>query len=388
MTSENCIAIQEKYDKITSNINTIYNIFLDFYGEERVDLQIVTLEKCIFKFEDRENVTYSDLINFFNDQFNCIIVHFPEVKIENEDGASVNVKDLWVKIPLIVARQNISDSEANDYIALMQTSFSITRSTYPLSHLRSDYMHSHCPGVPWQPHTSFLPCCLGNGPIKNTVATLCSSYDENIWSLFVYELSLYVKTESLRGGPYRYLSRISSLKEQYAPNRNCSQYKLLHVLYNERHQRLISDFVEYLLKNKTIPFHYNFRYMISLSYFDFTIFLSKNFIEWFNNPNNRWNKAYNATTIMSVLVKCKIVNNQILYLSRNATSSIMPDSDIYDKMDGKTLFYFKDKPINVTIEEDEEDETDHSCRLLQSNIVDVIFTKIFNFVNTNYGTKQ
>ena len=52
-------------------IKQVYDIFNDFFGEERVDLQDTN-----------------------------IIVHFPKVTVTNEYNRSVDITHLWVKVPL------------------------------------------------------------------------------------------------------------------------------------------------------------------------------------------------------------------------------------------------------------------------------------------------
>lgn len=154
----------------------VTEIFNDFYGEERVDLQPISLEEFVAKLNNynmyeitngyslfevnsymknhydgelirlyRSIADESTLIDseeifdkfapymkvfignkFFNEI--PIIVHFPHVTITNEHDDSVEVDNLWAQVPISW------EGEGKGW-------FKMNRSEYDLVHMQSDYMH-------------------------------------------------------------------------------------------------------------------------------------------------------------------------------------------------------------------------------------------------------
>lgn len=223
--------------QIPENINKVYKVFQDFFGEEFVDIQ--------------KNTWY------------YILVYYPEVYIKNECDTKHLLKDLFVKVKL-------QDN------GKLKEQFTITRATFSKDEIRANYLHSHVNGIP-ERLKDFQLSCLGRGPIYNTINTLMTdSYDEEMWKLFCLELDRYIKTESLKGIPYKKISNIGNLEY----NVLCSYAD--QNIENEAINYFIKKFIEYIINNQKINFNYTIsnKYNIAFSDYKFHILLSELYIEY------------------------------------------------------------------------------------------------------------
>lgn len=399
MTSDELTLLQNIYDKTTEQAFAISRIFLDYYGEERTELYITGFDEVLNHFRNVE-ISYTSMVDYIKKAH--MIIRFPEVRIENEYGMHIDVEDLWVKVPLYIDKVNYNREYSDDNIRwLLDTSFRMTRSKYNLSHLKVDYMHSHCPGVQWDASLDqWMKCCLGTGPIKNTCATLCSDYDPDIWQLFCIELEKYVETESLAGGPYR---RMSSIIEKYEKSKNWEENRFGYsTIFTGREApdnktfNMFKDFMLYYLKHFNIPMCFKMHsFSIGESYFKFRTHMSRCFIEWFNDETNPWNRAVS----ISNLIENKIISgpfvideNAIFSLRKRTPTSVnFSDNRIYEKMDNRLLFTFKGKKIRVSIYNDTiDDETENNvCYLINNQLTDFVATTLIQFLNMKYhGNKD
>ena len=388
MTSEEILRANNVYDKILSGPLEIYNTFIEYFGEDLVDMIYPSFSKII------ENYNVSDMseseifetiipdLKAFN-----IIIRFPKVKIENEKGMFINVKDIWVKVPIIITGDSIDNIEC-----LMSNAFTMTRSVYKKLHIKADYMHSHCPGLPLTDGTVWKKCCLGNGPIKRTVATLCSSFDMDIWKLFCIEIEKYVSTESLTGGPYRYMSSMDNNGYQKS-----LEQQLNNILYtdnftnfgdnneeNNKLKKMTIDFLRYFVTNNSVPISFsNLSYCLGEDFFNFYTSISKEFIKWYNDKNNPWNTELSFSLMIQrgYLIHC-VINNNIIYKLR-LSNSYLSEETLISKFQNKPMFKFKDKTIYSSIDED-CDKDDNSCYLLDSFLVNFIITQILKFIKIKF----
>lgn len=168
--------VETLYRELLELPRAVTEIFNDFYGEERVDLQPISLEDFIIELNEypmydlighnmsnlanssyaRNNRNEDDLENFRNliwepvtgsvaifDKFAPymkefignkwfinipIIVHFPHVTIRNEYDRTVEVDNLWAKVPITW------EGKGKGW-------FKMNRSEYDVVHMQSDYMH-------------------------------------------------------------------------------------------------------------------------------------------------------------------------------------------------------------------------------------------------------
>ena len=124
-----------------------------------------------------------------------LLVHFPKVKITNENDNSVDITHLFVKVDI-------------SYEGKLRWNFGLNRSEYSLLHISNNYMHSHVEKIPFGDFTDFQSPCLGSGPIRTTTESLVVDYNKDLWALFCVELAKYVTVESLAGSPWHHLENL------------------------------------------------------------------------------------------------------------------------------------------------------------------------------------
>ena len=106
------------------------------------------------------NITQNTIDFIGTHKFNSmyILVHFPQVRVTNEHDRFVDITNLWAKVCIC---SNGS----------MRGNFSLNRSSYPLLHFNSGYMHSHVSGIPKDDFTMFQVPCFGSGPVRDTMTS-------------------------------------------------------------------------------------------------------------------------------------------------------------------------------------------------------------------------
>lgn len=424
MSEEITKKVQEIYDSLMYFPHKVLDIFNDFFGEDRVDLQgFITFEEFIsvleqhklswffpkktsvyntagFKalpkegkdmvvtlldngaldvpvFSDNAVATYmlplmTTTIATYMAREGCILVHFPNVRVTNENDRFVDISHLWVKVGVKSSGAGIGF-------------FTMNRSEYQLTHMQADYMHSHVPGIPFGNFTQFKSPCLGSGPIKNTLTTLAIGYDEAMWQLFCLELDKYVRVESISGVPHRYLEKIGN-KAGMISGTNTFTMQGPHIQYTTRFtQDNMKDFVAYLIKKGKLKFNFiNGNYGLAMSYIDYMILISNEFIEWYNHRFNQHivTSSYAQLIISGVLRECIIDNGNIFYLTDTAASS-----RDYSSYEGKRVCMFKGKPVTIHIIDDNRGPENKSV-LIDSKIAETIAKAILETINYKYGRKE
>ena len=235
--------LKKEYENLIRKPNEILSIFSDFYGEDKVDLQgLPSLEEFISHATVNMNVPLwldnnghnfsSTQRRLLADKFNnslstvgkdysfnnpdimsdfyrsyiltmistkfsnmFILIYFPTVTVTNEYDKSVEIQKLFAKVEI-------------DVKGLLKSGITFNRGEYPLSQLLNKYMHSHIQDIEYSNLNRFKDSCLGSGPIRDTISTLCVDYDPLRWQLFALELSKYVQVESIAGTPYKRLENI------------------------------------------------------------------------------------------------------------------------------------------------------------------------------------
>lgn len=328
----------------------VYEIFKDFFGENLVDLQ--GFPDLVPDSPALGESSYSGYI----------IVRFPHVTVTNEHDRSVDIKEVYVKLKI-------------DYTGSLIGKFQLSRAHFPISHIRSNYAHSHISGVP-SLDTPFLNPCLGSGPINNTINSLNVDFDEDLWNLFCLELQKYVSTESISGVPYRYLEHIGV--DRYSSY--VSTYSIYYAGSLPRHYnstlytRFLREVPFYSLKFK----YHNNEWQLAMSYTKYIVLISNLFIQWFNNLPKEERESYRAR-IQNFISEYKICNNKI-YTTSNTTSN-------YSNIEGLQICTFKGEPVKVVVER-EANAVENTVLLIIPQIANKILTDILNLVNWKYGNND
>lgn len=370
--------VTDLYNELLKYHFIVENIFTDYYGADNVELQVVKLGSVLRACDDSANIR--DVFDSVGSNSH-ILVKFPEVTITNENGASVDVKELWVKVPLLLTLNNGVPN------CLLENAFKISRSHFLMSHVLSDYMHSHCQGVPFiNGNSSFIGCCLGSGPIRRTISSLCAEYNEDLWNLFCFELDSYVHTESLSGGPWRYITSIS--RHSLAVDSSYDNYlTVLDFNFGIIVNSMIKDFIPYFVKSTKFPFNFsNGSYSLAMSPLDFTLLVSNKFIQWYNLDSNPYRAQYSVNYLKGqrAITEVVIINNRVNKIRRSNTSVSIESAE---RLRGKNLFRFKGQPVNITIEDDAIDSTTIT-HVLNIYIIGFISTFLVQTFNYSYGSSK
>lgn len=322
-------------------ISLVHNIFVDFFGEENVDLQGQT-----------------------------IIVHFPKVTVTNENDRSVDITHLWVKVKLSLD-------------GTIEGTFQMMRSELTADQYASGYSHSHIPSRNSGNFYKWADPCLGDGPIRTTIASLSTGFSEDVWNLFCLELSKYVTVESLRGVPYMYLEKIG----QVSSTTEEIKFPLQPVTspdFGSEYNEVIAAFIPAVLEKK--PFRFNFAngsFGIAMSERDIFITLSNLFIEWYNSLPRDLQISRERLFADDIISKGKLIGNKMYYTCRMTSNN----SSSYGSMIGRSLFRFKNTTIKFNIVDPastEEDDPNLSI-FLSTTIVGLIIDRILRTINNKYG---
>ena len=368
--------IRNKYLTPTESINTVYDIFKDFFNEVRVDLQVnKEFKDCLeYLFEARDEDNLNEIFNYdLNSTLNTvkfkriyieippffIFVHFPDVTITNEHNDSINIKDLYARIPIY-------------WNGTLNCRFEMIVTTYTRTLFNAGYCHSHLHHL-YGNKPRFDTPCLGTGPLVETCNVLTSNFTEDNWRLFCVELSRYVTVESLLGTPYFRMTSISDKRS----NKLINIHKVSNYIWD--HKELLIETIHNLVSKKLLNFKYvNGEYNFANSEAELIRIISNEFIAIYNDKFNK--KEVNETLLQlvnrSFVIKVKYYNDNYYYTGR-ITNKIPSDA---------VLFTFKGKEIKTIITDDITNIKE--TFILNPDKISYIATKLLEFININYGKEQ
>lgn len=403
--------IEELYSLLMDKPNQVLAIFNDFFGEDRVDMQgFMSVDELkswlsvtpISNYASRRSLdmsmedynTYSsqsltdlrgevldlvldqlcswEIVDYIGDiKFSSgfILVHFPHVRITNEYNRFVDINHLYAKVRVL------HNGSMNGY-------FSLNRAEYTYLHISSEYMHSHVSNIPTSDFTKFQTPCTGTGPINDTILNLSNEFDSDIWRLFCLELSKYVEVESIAGTPYHRLENLGTSNMGAGE----SVFRVVNQLrYEDSIKRMIKEFVPYFIKQGKLKFNYaNGSYSIGMSFTEYILIISNEFIDWYNKKfnNKEWKYTFSTLKRSDVLEEGIIANNKIYYenSSRNVNSCAA--------YNGKRMCTFKGKDVLINIVDINEVKEYNKSIILNTNIALYILSKILRVINYRYGKAE
>lgn len=354
MSMENIInKIKEKNNETSKKLEDLKEILNDYFGKENVEISLNTDDKddgCLYN----------------------ILIHFPEVKVTNENDKSILLNHLWVKIKLTAVLTIIG-------------TFTINKSEYQLSHFMHKYMFSHVHRIDYARLKEFKVPCLGTGPIKNTIASLQLEYTHSLWQLFCVELDKYIHTESESGVPYIYLTDVTGersysilyIRDKVSP----TNYKF-NAVKNYFMSPLYKDFIKDFISSNKLKFNFtNGNYGIAMSYVDLVLIISNHFIGWYNkNKSKVISKEYLYDN--KILVPVNIRNSLTIEVLSN---SILPNMNRYTFYEGTPLFDFKGNTIKLHIVDNCKNSSNKHPLILNPLIIDMLITRILTIINYKYN---
>lgn len=391
------------YNFITEKPLQVLDIFNNFFGENKIDMQgicsedelrdhikttpityfikdwdILPSSKCIMdlsqdKFEEvlklllRRETLYNIMYTLGNNIF--ILIHFPHVRITNEHDRFVDIRNLWAKVKI-------------DYTGTMSGLLKLNRSEYPAIHFLDNYMHSHVSRIPKNDFTVFQTPCTGSGPINSTMESLSRAFDSDLWQLFCLELSKYVTVESISGVPYHYLEKINT----YDLNAGIFSFTVYNILggwdYSITGYDKLKEFVKYFVQGNHLKFNYvNGSYSIGMSFVEFIVLISNEFIKWYNEQFNDKKMTYTLEDLKGnrIVRECVINNGKIYYNSNRGTNNLT-------SYIGKRICTFKGKEITLNIVDIPEVNQNKSI-ILDPQTALFILNQILKVLNYRYGRK-
>lgn len=294
-----------------------------------------------------------------------IIIRFPEVTVTNENGKSVNIQELYARVPVKSS-------------GTLAGRFELIRAYYPLDQWNSDYCHSHISHI----STDWLEPCTGSGPINGTINRLLQSSDENIWGLFCYELDKFVRVESLEGVPYRRLESIGLIDTLPISNPYINGPLALRssIISDE----LLKDFLKTLIEKMPIKVAYTEgSYNLGESFEKFCIRVSKVFAQWYNEKY----KEHKVTANLKTLVQKGVLGKYIIKEGRVYSIRTCNRRDM-DDYQGQYLFTFKGEEVRLEIDKTLRNSTNNQTYLLSLNFISKLIHKLLVIINYNYGRQK
>ena len=406
--------IEELYNSLMDKPFRVLSIFNDFFGEDKVDMQgylsldefkswmnieplstyipnsnIVSMDNNDWSMyrtqtitdlpEDQVEKVVNGLTNIivkeiignveFSDIF--ILVHFPHVRVTNEHNRFVDINHLWAKVRVM-------------YDGTLSGKFTLNRSEYTLLHFRNHYMHSHISSIPKADFTQFQNPCTGSGPINGTISTLNRDYDEDMWNMFCLELSKYVTVESVAGRPYHYLENLGTRDMQVGEDKFIT-YLFPNYCVNDILSDKFKEFVRYFINSKKLKFNYvNGSYSIGMSFIEFIVLISNEFIKWYNDQFNKGELTtkFEDLKTRGILREC-IIDNGKIYYDMNINNA-----NNYAQYIGKQVCMFKGKEITVDITDITRVENENKSIILDTQTALYILTTILKVLNYRYGRNK
>lgn len=404
--------IEELHSLLMDKPNQVLAIFNDFFGEDKVDMQgFISADKLkswldvtpISEYASRESLGMSredyntyrgqsltdlkgEVLDLVLNQLcsrwmvdsigqkkfgsGFILVHFPHVRITNEYNRFVDINHLYAKVKVL------HNGSMNGYFAL-------NRAEYTYLHISNGYMHSHVSSIPTSDFTQFQTPCTGTGPINDTMSNLSREFDSDIWKLFCLELSKYVEVESIAGTPYHRLENLGTSNMSTGE----SVFEVINHLgyYGGGIKEMIKDFVSYFIRQGKLKFNYaNGSYSIGMSFTEYMLVISNEFIDWYNKKFNNKELRYTFNTLKgnSVLKEGIIANNKIYY--ENSRCNV----NSYAAYNGKRMCTFKGTDVLINIVGPKEVKEDNKSIILNTNIALYILSKILRVINYRYGKAE
>ena len=405
--------IKEFYENLYSKVKDIYEIFKEFYGEDKVDLQgVLPIEEFTAKIDDitiscfinprplsigieewkslrlltLKDITDESLKPIIIEELSkvksihsipspFILVWWPSVKVTNEFDKSVDISHLYAKVKL-------------NYNGTIYNYFTLNRAEYSYIQLISGYLHSHVSSIPHYNDTEhFQSCCTGIGPINDTMASLKVKYDKELWQLFCLELNKYVHIESIEGTPYHRLENIGRGNEFLYINSFRVINAFPRYFISERFPLdCWENFFHYLVESKQLKFNYkNGAFSIGMSFIDYIVTVSNLFIEWYNKEYNDKKIHLTLANLKSngTIIETIICGNEIL--TRNISDNNTDKASLYE---GKKICTFKGKDVTIHITNTDIYKNENISYVLEPRLCLYFLYEILKVLNYSYGRER
>ena len=333
---------------------TIINAYLDFYPDDRVDIQIdnANLKQALEDDADGKKVSQDTLDHINNGDFDLlnIITYYPSLTLTNDSGEQYTVYDIYVQTIF---------PEFNVYMG---------RTTYNTDEIKVGYRHSHIGRGRFADISSF---CTGdhNTPINKIKSKYIRGEYGNFETFiqsFIIEVERMIKIESNAGGPYITFNEVGKTSVN-TPLR----VKLLPELYidNLRDKNIFLKFIDYYCSLRLDDFYYDGR---NWQLADTDI----EFIKRVTKVAKTWRKTANANIYQSI----NIIHGLYYAPTSNEHYNARDGEMVYWKFKGE---YPKIKIINKSDGNDVKSDT-----IVNINLISILYSFMLNLINGVYANQD
>ena len=198
------------------------------------------------------------------------------------------------------------------------------------------------------------------------------------------KLSKYFDVESSEGTPYHRLESLGTLNMKtvegvFKVTNRLGYYGISGI------KDLIKDFTLHFINQRKLKFNYaNGSYSIGMSFTEYMLVISNEFIDWYNKKFNNKELRYTFDLLKRnyVLKECIIANNRIYY--KNSSYNV----NSYAAYNGKRMCTFKGEDVLINIVDLNEVKEDNKSIILNTNIALYILSKILRVINYRYGKAE
>lgn len=345
-----------------SIVNNIYQQFIDYFGEENVDIQgyrdirIDSYAACNYDSSDK-----------------VILVHWKDVTVTNEYDDSVDIWDLY-SATIIATNGKLRNNPL------------FNRSTYDNIQWLSDYAHSHLSGINKSDIRKFRTSCLGSGPINATIRKLEGDQyeDMDIWGLYCWELDKYVHVESITGVPYRRIKNIGT--DASSGERPLRDFPIQCSLPFGNADRFVkgatAEIIKMLIKEDVLKYSfYNGHYTLATPFVDTVLLMSNSFIEWYNtHPDIR--KLYPKERLYSLNIMCKMYLRNNIFYSKNSSNTPI------EAIVGTEMFTFKGEPVKLSLINFHQEYDAGEVHIINIDLLGYMVYTILKYINMKYGKSK
>ena len=290
----------------------------------------------------------------------AITVRFPHIVIENENGNTHDIYDLFMRVRI------------NAY-GLIFGDLQMARQTFSRDEIISGYLHSHYPSFKNQDSiVQFLNPCLGRGPIVGTLKTLKKVSSRFAWELMCCELGKYVRVESLSGGPYIRMSAISSNggSREKEWNFGCGPVSLPYY-------KPAKQYAAWLLSKNLLKFRYvGGRIDFTLNDYELEILFTKHFKEFWKDTYQKESPGSSGAFIE------RVVDTGNSFLNNTSSSG----KNVPSTFNGAPLFKFKGEDLKLRVLN--MGTTIRKVKVLNRQMCSKMASDICFTINYYYGKKK
>lgn len=359
------------YTMTVQEYSIIINTFLDFFPDDRIDIQysptFPQLEKYIADYAEGKEIpeNIQQNINNVGIQAVRIIVYYPSITLTNEHGNTHTITDVYVET------------------TLPDLSIYLTRTSYTQEEVDIGYTHSH---VNTYNFGEFSLFCTGSSNtvinrIKDNIFSIIGRSSDskkssdyvnlftNKITSFIIEEQRILDVESLDGVPYIKMSSISDGKSEDVPifvKPSNYIYTALDGFYGTDRIHIV-DFIKYYISLQLDDFIYNGKcWQLDCSDAEFI------------NRVTRVAKTYRYIYKKEKFFENVIIKDGLYYKKKETPNNYALNHNTDWTFKGNTL------PIRVL----RKKEVYHYKKILKRSIINYLYGVSLNLINSIYASEE